>query len=106
MRCSGCGSIAVLERPEFTAQDDRWFRCRACDKQFNERSATLLNRTQYPSEVLALVRLWRLRDKNQPDRLARDDSDARHPNVHRHDTPTRAYWPASRSRVLHSDSGY
>src|SRR4051794_10104418 len=32
-------------------------------KQFNERSGTLLNRTQYPSDVIALVVLWRLRDK-------------------------------------------
>src|SRR5215212_1920551 len=39
------------------------FRCRACGKQFNERSGTLLNRTQYPSDVIALVVLWRLRYK-------------------------------------------
>src|SRR4051794_5130598 len=38
-------------------------RCRACGKQFNERSGTLLNRTQYPSDVIALVVLWRLRYK-------------------------------------------
>jgi hypothetical protein len=34
-----------------------------CGKQFNERSGTLLNRTQYPSDVIALVVLWRLRYK-------------------------------------------
>lgn len=39
------------------------FRCRGCGKQFNERSGTLLNRTQYPSDVVALVVLWRLRFK-------------------------------------------
>jgi transposase-like protein len=32
-----------------------------CKKQFNERSGGLLNRTQYPSDVIALVVLWRLR---------------------------------------------
>ena len=32
-------------------------------KGFNERSDTLLNRTQYPSDVTALVVLWRLRYK-------------------------------------------
>src|SRR3954463_12933328 len=32
-------------------------------KGFNERSGTLLNRTQYPSDVIALVVLWRLRYK-------------------------------------------
>jgi len=58
-----CESTAVTERPECTAQGYRRFRCRACGKQFNERSAGLLNRTQYPSDVIALVVLWRLRYK-------------------------------------------
>jgi transposase-like protein len=57
----GCGSAAVLKRDERTAQGYRRFRCRACGKQFNERSAGVLNRTQYPSDVIALVVLWRLR---------------------------------------------
>src|ERR1700752_3696361 len=51
----------VAERPELTAQGYRRFRCRDCGKQFNERSTSLLNRTQYPSAVVALVVLWRLR---------------------------------------------
>src|SRR3954471_12951476 len=55
MRCLECGSQAVTEQAERTAQGYRRFRCRACGKQFNERSATLLNRTQYPSDVIALV---------------------------------------------------
>src|ERR671914_560783 len=63
MRCLECGSEAVKERAERTAQGYRRFRCRACGKQFNERSGTLLNRTQYPSDVIALVVLWRLRYK-------------------------------------------
>ncbi len=63
MRCLECGSEVVTERPERTAQGYRRFRCRACGKQFNERSGTLLNRAQYPSDVIALVVLWRLRYK-------------------------------------------
>jgi putative transposase len=63
MRCIECGSEAVTERPERTAQGYRRFRCRTCGKQFNERSGGRLNRTQYPSDVVALVVLWRLRDK-------------------------------------------
>src|SRR6202050_144744 len=63
MECVGCGSAAVLERSERTAQGYCRFRCRACGKQFNERSAGVLNRTQYPSDVIALVVLWRLRYK-------------------------------------------
>src|ERR1700760_3332032 len=63
MGCVGCGSKEVTERRERTAQDYRRFRCRTCGKQFNQRSGTVLNRTQYPSDVIALVVLWRLRYK-------------------------------------------
>jgi putative transposase len=63
MRCNGCGSAAVTERPERTAQGYRRFRCRGCGKQSDERSGTVLNWTQYPSDVVALVVLWRLRYK-------------------------------------------
>ncbi len=63
MRCIGCGSEAVTERPERTAQGCRQFRCRQCGKHFNARTGTVLNRAQYPSHVIALVVLWRLRHK-------------------------------------------
>ena len=73
MECVGCGSAAVSERSERTAQGYRRFRCRTCGKQFNERSGGILNRTQYPSDVIALVVLWRLRYKlpSIPQSLAR-----------------------------------
>src|SRR3954463_9714943 len=61
MDCVVCGSAAVTERSERTAQGYRRFRCRDCSKQFNERSGTVLNHAQYPSDVIALVVLWRLR---------------------------------------------
>jgi putative transposase len=63
MGCIGCGSAPISERSERTAQGYRRFRCRAGGKQFSERSAGSLNRTQYPSDVIALVVLWRLRYK-------------------------------------------
>src|SRR5215211_9277587 len=61
MECICCGSAAVTERPERTARGYRRFRCRDCGKPYNERSGTLLNHAQYPSDVIALVVLWRLR---------------------------------------------
>src|SRR5919202_1633181 len=61
MDCVACGSAAVTERPELTAGGSRRFRCRDCGKQSNERSGTVLNHAQYPSDVIALVVLWRLR---------------------------------------------
>ena len=48
MRCAACGSEAVTERPERTAQGYRRFRCRACGKQLNERSGGLLNGPSTP----------------------------------------------------------
>ena len=63
MRCVACDSSAISERPERTTHGYRRFRCRTCGKQFNERSAGVLNRTRYPSDVVALVVLWRLRYK-------------------------------------------
>ena len=61
MMCPRCGSERISERVERTAQGYRRFRCRKCAKQFNERSAGVLNRTQYPSDVITLAVLWRLR---------------------------------------------
>src|ERR1700731_4726240 len=63
MRCIACGAEEISERPERTARGYRRFRCRACGKQFNERSGRILNRAQYPSDVIALVVFWRLRYK-------------------------------------------
>jgi transposase-like protein len=61
MECVDCGSAATSGRRDRTAQGYRRFRCRDCGRQFNERSGGLLNQTQYPSDVIALVVLWRLR---------------------------------------------
>ncbi|MBL6081657.1 IS6 family transposase [Belnapia sp. T18] len=51
----------MAERPGRTAQGYRRFRCRGCGKQYNERSGGPLNQSQYPSDIIALVVLWRLR---------------------------------------------
>src|SRR4051794_28904693 len=59
MDCVASGSVAAMERPDRTARGYGRFRCRSCGKQFNERSGTLLNHAQYPSDVIALVVLWR-----------------------------------------------
>jgi putative transposase len=61
MDCVDCGSVATSERRDRSAHGYRRFRCRDCGRQFNERSAGVLNRAQYPTDVIALVVLWRLR---------------------------------------------
>jgi hypothetical protein len=53
--CIGCGSAAVTERPDRTAQGYRRFRCRDCGKQFKERSDGVLNRTSLPTDIIAFV---------------------------------------------------
>jgi transposase-like protein len=59
--CVGCGSSAVTKRPDRTAQGYKRFRCWDFGKGYNERSASVLNRTGYPSDIIVLVVLWRLR---------------------------------------------
>jgi putative transposase len=59
--CVCCGSEAVAERREITAQGYRCFRCRDCGRQFNERSGGVLNRTSLPSDIIAFVVFCRLR---------------------------------------------
>jgi putative transposase len=61
MNCVRCGSEAVTERPEVTAQGYRRYRCRDCSRQFNERSGGVLNRTSLPSDIIASVVFRRLR---------------------------------------------
>jgi putative transposase len=63
MECVACCGTAISERPERTAQPYRRFRCCDCGKQFNEWTGGSLNRTQYPSDVIALVVFWRLHYK-------------------------------------------
>jgi putative transposase len=60
--CPACGSTVINLRPERTAQGYRRYRCGNGGKQFNERSVGVLNRAQYPIDVIALV-LWRLHYK-------------------------------------------
>ncbi|HEX4171385.1 MAG TPA: hypothetical protein VHY82_02785 [Acetobacteraceae bacterium] len=63
MECVGCGSAAVTERPDQTAQGYRRFRCRNCGTQFNERSGGVLNRASLPSDVIAFVVFCRRRSR-------------------------------------------
>jgi putative transposase len=63
MECPYCQSATTNERPETTTQGYRRFRCRACARGFNERTGSILNRVQYPPDVVCLVVLWRIRYK-------------------------------------------
>jgi transposase-like protein len=51
----------VTERLERTARGYLRFCWRGCGKQYKERSGGLLNHSQYPSDAIALMVLWRMR---------------------------------------------
>ena len=63
MRCPHCESSATTERRDRTELGYRRFRCRACHREFKERTGTCFNHLQYPTDVVCLVVLWRVRYK-------------------------------------------
>jgi hypothetical protein len=63
MNCPPCTAAQTKERPERTDLGSRRLRCQTCPREFNERTGTLFNRLQYPSDIVCLVVLWRLRYK-------------------------------------------
>jgi len=63
MPCPHCAASAIAEQRRRTALGYRTFRCRACRRVFNERTGTAYNHLQYPTDVVLLVVLWRLRYK-------------------------------------------
>ena len=63
MACPDCASTATTRRKGRTALGYRRFRCRACRRRFNERTGTPFNDLQYPTDIVLLAVLWRLRYK-------------------------------------------
>jgi putative transposase len=63
MNCPHCTSSATKEQCKKTTLGYRTFRCSVCQRAFNERSGTPFNFLEYPTEVVLLVVLWRLRYK-------------------------------------------
>jgi putative transposase len=60
MPCPHCCSAQTTERSDRTAHGYRRFRCRGCGRGFNERTGSVLNRFQLPTDVVFLIVLWRL----------------------------------------------
>lgn len=63
MNCPRCTSPSTKEQRKKTILGYRTFRCPACKHLFNERTGTPFNVLEYPTEVVFLVVLWRLRYK-------------------------------------------
>ena len=63
MNCPRCNSAQTNESSRTTALGYRAFRCSACKARFNERTGTPFNHLQFPTDIVLLVVLWRLRYK-------------------------------------------
>jgi transposase-like protein len=63
MNCPHCASTTTKEQIQKTTLGYRTFRCSACKHRFNERTGTSFNFLEYPTDVVLLVVLWRLRYK-------------------------------------------
>ncbi len=63
MNCPHCLSTATTLLIGKTSLGYRTFRCSQCRRKFNERTGTLYNHLQYPTDTVLLVVLWRLRYK-------------------------------------------
>src|SRR2546423_7905026 len=63
MNCPHCASSTTKEQAKKTSLGYRTFRCSACGRRFNERTGTPFNHLQFPTDIVLLVVLWRLRYK-------------------------------------------
>jgi putative transposase len=63
VNCPYCASATPKEQTRRTALGYRTFRCSDCTQTFNERTGTPFNFLEYPTDVVLLVVLWRLRYK-------------------------------------------
>jgi putative transposase len=63
MNCPHCGSTATTQLVSKTSLGYCTFRCSECGRKFNERTGTVYNHLQFPTDVVMLVVMWRLRYK-------------------------------------------
>jgi len=63
MSCPHCMSTSVSKRKHRTVLGYKTFFCRDCVRRFNERSNTPFNDLQFPTDIVLLAVLWRLRYK-------------------------------------------
>src|SRR3712207_3641511 len=61
MTCPHCGATTTTELTKRTQLGYRTFRCSACRRQFNERTGTPFTHLEFPTDIVLLVVLWRLR---------------------------------------------
>lgn len=63
MPCLRCRSRSTLKRKVRTSLGYRIYYCRNCKRRFNERTGTAFNDLQFPTDIVLMAVLWRLRYK-------------------------------------------
>src|SRR6476620_1742740 len=63
MDCPHCSSSTTTQLSRKTALCYNVFRCRDCRRLFNKRTGTPFNYLEFPTDIVLLVVLWRLRYK-------------------------------------------
>ena len=63
MACPHCQSTAVSSRKRRSVLGYKTFACRSCHRCFNERTGSPFNDLQFPTDIVLLAVLWRLRYK-------------------------------------------
>ncbi len=63
MSCPHCLSTSTSKRKHQTLLGYRTFFCPSCGRRFNQRTGSPFNDLQFPTDVVLLAVLWRLRYK-------------------------------------------
>jgi transposase-like protein len=63
MDCPHCSSSSTSQLSRKTSLGYKVFRCKVCRRLFNERTGTAFNHLQFPTDIVLLAVLWRLRYK-------------------------------------------
>ena len=63
MSCPRCQSRSTLKRRDRTSLSYRIYYCRTCKRRFNERTGKPFNDLHFPTDIVLMAVLWRLRYK-------------------------------------------
>ncbi len=63
MACPHFAASTTTELPKRPQLGYRTFRCSICRRRFNERTATPFNYLEFPTDIVLLVVVWRVRYK-------------------------------------------
>ncbi len=63
MACPHCTATTTMGLTKRTQLGYRIFRCSTCYRQFNERTNSPFNYLEFPTDIVLLVVLWRIRYK-------------------------------------------